>query len=122
MIVKHSFENRKRLKFHIRMRVKGTTERPRFTVYRSGRHMYAQIVDDSTGKTVVSVSSLSKDHKDAFRELKGHLAISKRVGELAAKMAVEKKIKEVVFDRNGYLYHGAVKALADAAREGGLKF
>ncbi len=122
MIVKHNIENRRRLKNHIRMRVKGTTDRPRLTVYRSGRHMYAQIVDDSTGTTIVSVSSLSKDNKDSFKELKGHLAISKRVGELAAKIAVEKKIKQVVFDRNGYLYHGAVKALADAAREGGLKF
>ena len=122
MITKHKVDNRKRLKHHIRMRVKGTTERPRLSVYRSIRHVYAQIVDDSSGKTIVSVSSLSKEHKDIFKGLKGQIEISKRVGELAAKAAIGKKIKQVVFDRNGFLYHGAVKALADAARQGGLKF
>lgn len=122
MITKNKIENRKRLKHHIRMRVKGTTERPRLTVYRSIRHVYAQIVDDSTGKVLVSVSSLSKQHKDAFKDMKGQLSISKQVGQLAAKLAMDKKISKVVFDRNGFLYHGVVKAMADAAREGGLKF
>ena len=122
MITKTKVEHRKRLKHHIRMRVRGTTERPRLTVYRSIRHVYAQIVDDSQGKTIISVSSLSKEHKDAFKEIRGQLAMSKRVGELAAKLALKNNINQVVFDRNGYLYHGVVKALADGAREGGLKF
>lgn len=122
MITKTKIENRKRLKTHIRMRVRGTTERPRLTVYRSIRHVYAQIVDDSTGKVLVSVSSLSKEHRGVFKDMKGQLSISKQVGQLAAKLAIDKKISQVVFDRNGFLYHGVVKAMADAAREGGLKF
>lgn len=122
MITKSKIENRKRLKTHIRMRVRGTTERPRLTIYRSIRHVYAQIVDDSTGKVLVSVSSLSKEHRGVFKDMKGQLLISKQVGQLAAKLAIDKKISQVVFDRNGFLYHGVVKAMADAAREGGLKF
>jgi large subunit ribosomal protein L18 len=79
-------------------------------------------VDDTTGKTLLSVSDLSKDLKDQLKDIKGHIAMSKRVGQLTAAKALEKNITQVVFDRNGYLYHGTVKALADGAREGGLKF
>ena len=122
MITKNRSENRKRLKRHIRKRLAGTTGRPRLTVYRSLRHVYAQIVDDSTGKTLVSVSDLTKGLRESFQGAKGQLAVSKQVGVLAAKAALEKSITTVVFDRNGYLYHGVVKALADGAREGGLKF
>ncbi len=122
MITKNKVENRLRLKTHIRMRVTGTSERPRLTVFRSLKHVYMQLVDDTTGKTILSVSDIDKDVRDEFKELKGQLAKGKRVGALAAKKALEKNIAQVVFDRNGYLYHGVVKALADCAREGGLKF
>ncbi len=122
MITKRTVEHRTRLKNHIRRRVTGTAERPRLTVFKSIKHVYAQIVDDMAGKTLVSVSDLSKSLKDEFKDQKGQMAVSKRVGELAARIAREKNITQVVFDRNGYLYHGVVKALADGAREGGLKF
>ena len=122
MITKKKTEHRRRVKTHIRLTVKGTTARPRLTVFRSMKHVYAQIVDDTTGKTVLSVSDISKGVREEFKSLKGQLAIGKRVGQLAAKLATEKNISQVVFDRNGYLYHGVVKALADGAREGGLKF
>jgi large subunit ribosomal protein L18 len=122
MITKKKVEHRQRLKGHIRLRLAGTTERPRLTVYRSLRHVYAQIVDDSQGKTVLSVSDLSKELKDQSKDAKGQILLGKLVGQLTAKKALEKNIKEVVFDRNGYRYHGVVKAMADGAREGGLKF
>jgi large subunit ribosomal protein L18 len=122
MITKTKVEHRSRLKHHIRLRVKGTQERPRLTVYRSLLHIYAQIIDDTSGMTLISVSDLSKDVKDQLKDAKGHIAVSKRVGEMAAKRALEKNITQVVFDRNGYLYHGVVKALAEGARAGGLKF
>jgi large subunit ribosomal protein L18 len=122
MITKKKVEHRQRLKRHIRLRLTGTTERPRLTVYRSLRHVYAQIVDDSAGKTIVSVSDLSKELREQFTNAKGQMALGKLVGQLTARKAIEKKITEVVFDRNGYRYHGVVKAMADGAREGGLKF
>jgi large subunit ribosomal protein L18 len=122
MITKTKVEHRSRLKRHIRLRVRGTTERPRLTVYRSLKHIYAQFVDDATGKTLLSVSDISKDVKEQLRDAKGQLAVSKRVGEIAAKKALNKNITQVVFDRNGYLYHGVVKAMAEGARAGGLKF
>ncbi|MGA9117500.1 MAG: 50S ribosomal protein L18 [Bacteroidota bacterium] len=122
MITKRRVEHRKRLKHHIRLRVTGTSVRPRLTVYKSLRQVYAQIVDDQRGTTLLSVSTLSKAHRDDFKGLKGQVAAGKVVGKLAARLAREHNITEVVFDRNGYLYHGAVKALADGAREGGLKF
>jgi large subunit ribosomal protein L18 len=122
MITRDRTEKRKRLKRHIRISLVGTTERPRLTVFRSLKHVYAQLVDDSTGKTLLSVSDVGKDVKDQFKELKGQVAIGKKVGELAARKALDLKIKSVVFDRNGYLYHGVIKAVADGAREGGLKF
>jgi large subunit ribosomal protein L18 len=122
MITKRKVENRNRLKHHIRIRVTGSAGRPRLTVFRSLKHVYAQIVDDATGKTLVAVSDLDKTARDQFKELKGQIAIGKKVGALAAQRALEKKITQVVFDRNGYLYHGVVKAMAEGAREGGLKF
>jgi large subunit ribosomal protein L18 len=122
MITKKKTEHRSRLKVHIRLRITGTSERPRLTVFRSLRNVYAQIIDDSTGKTLVAVSNLSKPDRDQFKDLKGQAAKAKLVGKIAAQKAIEKKITQVVFDRNGYLYHGVVKAMADGAREGGLKF
>ena len=122
MITKKKTEHRSRLKVHIRLRITGTPERPRLTVFRSLRNVYAQIIDDSTGKTLVAVSNLSKPDRDQFRDLKGQAAKAKLVGKITAQKAIEKKITQVVFDRNGYLYHGVVKAMADGAREAGLKF
>ncbi len=122
MITRNRSAARRRLKRSIRLRLGGTSERPRLTVYRSLRHVYAQIVDDSQGKTLVSVSDLSRDVRDQFKEAKGQSAVGKLVGQLMARKALEKNITVVVFDRNGYRYHGVVKAMADGAREGGLKF
>ncbi len=109
-------------KASIRKKVHGTPERPRLTIYRSAKHIYAQIIDDTTGKTLVSASTLSKGLRDDVKNLKAPMEICKLVGKYAAKQALEKKIQQVVYDRNGYLYHGRVKAVADGAREGGLKF
>ncbi len=121
MITRNRSAARRRLKRSIRLRLSGTSDRPRLTVYRSLRHVYAQIVDDSQGKTLVSVSDLSRDVRDQFKEAKGQSAVGKLVGQLTARKALEKNITVVVFDRNGYRYHGVVKAMADGAREGGLK-
>src|SRR5512140_751469 len=120
MITKHRVENRRRVKTHIRLKISGTPERPRLTVFRSLKHVYAQVVDDRNGKTLVSVSDLSKDAREQFKDVKGQMKLAKQVGQLTAKKAMEKNIKEVVFDRNGYVFHGVVKAVADGAREGGL--
>lgn len=122
MISKNRTANRKRSKVHIRMRVAGTPERPRLTVFRSLRHVYAQVVDDSTGTTLLGVSDVSKELVDQFKEVKGQVAVGKKVGQLLARKAAEKNIAQVVFDRNGFRYHGVVKAVAEGAREGGLKF
>ena len=111
-------ERRLRIKRRIRKRVKGTTERPRLSVYRSNNAIHAQIIDDVKGITLVSASSLSsKELNDKPKKEQ-----SKVVGEKVAKLALEKGIKEIVFDRNGYLYHGRIQSLADGAREGGLVF
>lgn len=109
-----------KIKMRIRKRISGTTEMPRLTVFRSNKQIYAQIIDDVNGKTLLGVSSLSKELGENKSINKVDQA--KLVGQLVAKKAIEKNIAEVVFDRNGYLYHGRVKSLADAAREGGLKF
>jgi len=113
-------ERRLRIKRRIRKRLSGTTERPRLSVFRSNTEIYAQFVDDTKGVTLASASSLAKEIAEKTKITKTEQA--RLVGQLAAKMAVEKGITEVVFDRGGYLYHGRVKALAEAAREGGLKF
>ncbi|QLI79678.1 50S ribosomal protein L18 [Bacillus pumilus] len=120
MITKTS-KNATRLKRHARVRAKlsGTAERPRLNVFRSNKNIYAQVIDDVNGVTLVSASTLDKELNI---ENSSDAAAATKVGELVAKRAVEKGISNVVFDRGGYLYHGRVKALAEAAREAGLKF
>jgi len=122
MIQNKKHDRWQKKKASIRKRIHGTPERPRLTIYRSAKHIYAQIIDDTTGKTLVSASTLSKGLRDDVKNLKAPMEICKLVGKYAAKQALEKKIQHVVYDRNGYLYHGRVKAVADGAREGGLKF
>jgi large subunit ribosomal protein L18 len=114
--------SRDRARIKIRKKISGTPEKPRLSVYRSLDNIYAQIIDDTTGKTLVSVSSLTKDAKDDVKSAKGKINKSKLIGNILAKKALEKEIKQVVFDRGGFRYHGRVKALADGAREGGLVF
>ena len=105
----------------MRSRVVGTSERPRLNVFRSLKHIYAQAIEDSTGKTLASASTLSSELKESVRS-PGNVEAAKKVGELIAKRCLEKGIQKVVFDRSGYLYHGRIKALAEAARAGGLIF
>lgn len=105
-----------------RKKMKGTTERPRISVFRSLNQVYAQLIDDISGKTILSASSLSKDIQDEIKNTKGKIEKSKIVGKLLAKKAIEKGISTVIFDRSGYRYHGRIQAIADGAREGGLKF
>lgn len=114
-------KNKARIKRHLRVRkkIKGTAERPRLNIFRSSKHMYAQIIDDVKGVTLVSAST--KD-KELQIENGGNVEAAKQVGELIAKRAKANGVEKVVFDRSGYLYHGRVKALADAAREAGLEF
>ena len=115
--------NKARLIRHYRVRknISGTVERPRLCVYRSNKHIVAQVIDDNSGHTLVTASSLEKAIRE---ELKygGNIAAAKAIGTLVAKRALEQGINQVVFDRGGYLYHGRIQALADAAREAGLKF
>lgn len=115
-------DSRTRSKIKIRKKLSGIPERPRLSVYRSLNNIYAQVVDDTTGKTLVSASSLSKEIVEDIKNTKGKTAKSKLVGTLLAKKAIENKVSTVVFDRNGYRYHGRVQAVAEGAREGGLKF
>ena len=112
-----------RVKKHVRLRNRfsGTAERPRLAVFRSNNHMYAQIIDDTVGKTLVAASTAEKEVK-AELEKANDVAAAAHVGTVIAKRALEKGIKEVVFDRGGFIYHGKVQALADAAREAGLEF
>ena len=111
---------RAKRKIRIRKKISGTPARPRLVVYRSNLHIYAQIVDDTVGHTLVAASTLSLSKAgDALRSNKAGAA---RVGQEIAKLAKEKNIQQVVFDRNGYLYHGCIKAVADGAREAGLEF
>jgi large subunit ribosomal protein L18 len=110
-----------RRKKRIRLKIKGTPERPRLSVFRSARHIYAQIIDDVGGVTLVSASSLDKELAGKLKT-GGNKEGSKQVGALLAKKAGKAGIKKVVFDRGGYLYHGRVQALAESAREGGLEF
>ena len=111
---------RKRVHTRIREKLSGTPERPRLNVYRSLNHIYTQLIDDTNGVTLVSASSFGK--KDAEKTYGGNIAAAQAVGKKIAELAQEKGIKKVVFDRGGYLYHGRVKALAEAAREAGLDF
>ena len=111
-------ERRQRIKYRIRKRLSGSAERPRMSVYRSNKQIYVQLVDDISGQTLVSASS---KEKEIASQKVNKIDQAKLVGKLIAEKAKEKGIKIVVFDRNGYLYHGRVKNLADAARESGLK-
>ena len=112
--------DRKRLR--IRKRIMGTPERPRLAVFRSMRNIYAQLVDDLNHKTLTGVSTLNPDIKKALEKAEGKVNAAKLVGKKIAEKASELNIKKVVFDRGGYMYHGRVKAVADAARENGLTF
>ncbi len=112
---------RERRKLRIRRKISGKAERPRLSIFRSGRHVYAQVVNDADGKTLAAASTLSRDLKGSL-ENDNKTDAAKKVGALIAKICLERKIDKVVFDRNGYLYHGRVKALADAARAAGLEF
>lgn len=116
-------KNDARLKRQIRVRkkIKGTIERPRLNVFRSSRHIHAQIIDDVSGVTLVAASSISPDVKSDLA-YSGNVDAAKKVGAAIAKKAIEKNITTVVFDRNGFLYHGRIKALAESARENGLIF
>jgi large subunit ribosomal protein L18 len=113
-------ERRSRIKMRVRKVVYGTKDKPRLSVFRSNRQIYVQFIDDLEGRTLLSVSSLVKEITDKAGITKTEQA--RLVGKLAAEKSMESGISQVVFDRNGYLYHGRVKALAEAAREGGLKF
>ena len=108
-------------KKRIRKNIFGNQERPRLSVFRTTKHIYAQIIDDTKGTTLVAASTLDKEYKDAPAEGKKQ-DVAKAVGNLIGKRAVDKGIKKVVFDRNGFLFHGRVKALSDGAREAGLEF
>ena len=111
---------RQRIHQRIRKKVSGTAERPRLTVHFSAHHVYAQVIDDDAGKTLAAVSTLQKDL--AGKKAAANRESAERVGKAIAEKLLAKKVENVVFDRGGYIFHGKVKALADAAREGGLKF
>ena len=115
--IKTKAGRRDRIRKGIRRKIEGTTERPRLSVFKSNKSIYAQIIDDSKGHTIVASSSVDLDKKGGV-----NLTISKTVGQKLAEKAKASGISSIVFDRNGYLYHGNVKALAEGAREGGLKF
>jgi large subunit ribosomal protein L18 len=112
---------RKRRKKRFQKKIRGTPERPRLCVYRSNKHIYAQIVDDQDTRTLAAVSTLSKELA-SLADKRATKEAAQKVGELIAKKAKERNIQKVVFDRNGFLYHGRVQAVADAAREAGLEF
>jgi large subunit ribosomal protein L18 len=124
MRIKTKEDRRERIKFRIRKRVRGTGERPRLTVFRSVTHIYVQVVNDADGKTIASASTVEPAVKGTFdKEAKGgNVAGAKAIGKTIAERLLEKGVKRVVFDRNGFLYHGRIKAVADAAREAGLEF
>ncbi|MBT8340751.1 MAG: 50S ribosomal protein L18 [Desulfatitalea sp.] len=108
-------------KARIRKRLKGTTERPRLCVFRSARHIYAQVIDDRAGATIVTASSVESGFKEK-PQFESKMAAATFVGQMVAQRALERGVKKVVFDRNGFLYHGRIKAVSDGAREAGLEF
>ena len=124
MRMKTKEDRRERIKHRIRKRVQGTDARPRLTVFRSVAHMYVQVVDDMSGKTIASASTVEPTLKGSMKKdaRGGNIAGAKAIGRTIAERLIEKGVKRVVFDRNGFLYHGRVKAVADAAREAGLEF
>lgn len=115
-------EARRRRRKRVRKRVRGTPESPRLSVFKSSRHIYAQIIDDMSAKTLVGASSLSKELRGKIGGGGGTKSGAEIVGEFVAKRALENGIKRVVFDRNGFIYHGRIKALAETARQQGLEF
>jgi large subunit ribosomal protein L18 len=124
MRIKTKEDRRDRIKYRIRKRVQGSEARPRLTVFRSVAHMYVQVVDDMTGRTIAAASSTEPTVKGALgtKAKGGNVEGAKAIGKTIAERLLEKGVKRVVFDRNGFLYHGRVKAVADAAREAGLEF
>jgi large subunit ribosomal protein L18 len=114
-------EARRRVRIRIQQKVRGSGGRPRLAVFKSGKHIYAQVIDDASGRTLAHASSLDAGLKKEGKAA-ANVGTAKRVGKLVADRAKEKGIEKVVFDRGGYIYHGKVKALADAARKGGLEF
>lgn len=122
-MINKSDKNKARLKRHLRVRkkIQGTTERPRLNIFRSSKHMYAQLIDDVKGVTIASASTQDKELKDGIGN-GGNAEAARKVGSLIAERAKQNGVEKVVFDRGGYLYHGRVQALADAAREAGLEF
>jgi large subunit ribosomal protein L18 len=124
MKIKTKEDRRDRIKHRLRKRIRGTEQRPRLTVYRSVAHIYVQVVDDMTGRTIASASSVEPSLKGTFaKQAKGgNVAGAQAVGKAIAQRLSDKGVKRVVFDRNGFLYHGRIKAVADAAREAGLEF
>ncbi|TVQ80252.1 MAG: 50S ribosomal protein L18 [Bradymonadales bacterium] len=121
MAAKTKSELRKARRARIRRKISGTGERPRFSVFRSARYLYVQVIDDMTGRTICTASSLEPDLKKGLKSCRS-IEAAKEVGKLIASRAKEKKVEKVVFDRSGYIYHGRVKALAEGAREAGLNF
>ena len=124
MKIKTSEDRRERIKLRLRKRMTGTQERPRLTVFRSLSHIYVQVIDDMTGKTLVAASSIEPSIKGtlAAKARGSNRAGAQAIGKLVAERALAKGIKQVVFDRNGFLYHGRIRAVAEGAREGGLQF
>jgi large subunit ribosomal protein L18 len=124
MRIKTKEDRRGRIKYRIRKRVQGTEARPRLTIYRSVAHIYVQVVDDMSGRTIASASSVEPSVKGTLAKTAkgGNVAGAQAIGKTIAERLLEKGVKRVVFDRNGFLYHGRVKAVADAAREAGLEF
>jgi len=124
MKIKTTEDRRHRIKLRLRKRMTGTDERPRLTVFRSLSHIYVQVIDDMTGKTLVAASSVEPSIKKVLpsKARGGNRAGAQVIGKLVAERALAKGIKRVVFDRNGFLYHGRVRAVAEAAREAGLEF
>ncbi len=121
MITKRNRQAYLKRKFRIRRKIRGTTERPRLTVFRSAKHIYAQIIDDESGKTIASACSIEKKLRDDVKDLK-KAEVAEKVGALVAERCLAKNVEKVVFDRNGFVYHGRVAKLADGARKKGLKF
>ena len=123
MRIKTKDDRRVRIKYRIRKRVLGNEVRPRLTVFRSVAHIYVQVVDDMSGRTIASASTVESAVKGSLKNARGgNVAGARVIGKTIAERLLEKGVKRVVFDRNGFLYHGRVKAVADAAREAGLEF
>ncbi len=124
MKIKTKDDRRHRIQLRQRKRIAGTTERPRLSVFRSVSHIYAQVIDDLSGRTLVSASSIDPSLKDSFSKdvAGGNIKGAEAVGKTIAERSIEKGIRRVVFDRSGFLYHGRIRAVADAARKAGLEF